>query len=374
MKRYIITLVLAIAAWSTTYAMSYEKARQEALYLTDKMAYELNLNDQQYNDAYEINLDYFLSLNSESDLYEDYLSYRLSDLRHILYDWQYNLLIAADYFIRPVYWRSGGWYFSIYSHYTPGYFYYRYPSVYYHYRGGHGRINYYNGFYANRRPVWNGGMRGRQPAGGRPNVNGRGSVIHDRGGRINGNGYHYDSSRRGFGRTDRGNSFGNSSSRNPRNDYSRRGNYGTYRRDGDGMHRKDGDGMHRKDGDGTYRRDGDGMHRRDGDDMYRRDGNLGSDRGNSITNRPRNYGTENGSSRNYEGTRNPGMNREHNTSEMSKRNYGEQRSSGLNSNYSSPRSSGMGSNYSSPRSSGMGSNFGGSRSSGGGGSISRGRR
>ena len=73
--------------------MSYEQARQEALYLTDKMAYELNLNDQQYNDAYEINLDYLLSLNAESDLYEDYLSYRLSDLRHILYDWQYNSFV-----------------------------------------------------------------------------------------------------------------------------------------------------------------------------------------------------------------------------------------------------------------------------------------
>lgn len=37
-------------------AMSYEEARDRARFLTDKMAYELNLNDQQYNDAYEINL------------------------------------------------------------------------------------------------------------------------------------------------------------------------------------------------------------------------------------------------------------------------------------------------------------------------------
>ena len=53
MKRYIITLIMAIATWQVANAMSYEQARQEALYLTDKMAYELNLNDQQYNDAYE---------------------------------------------------------------------------------------------------------------------------------------------------------------------------------------------------------------------------------------------------------------------------------------------------------------------------------
>ena len=59
MKRYIIILITTIFGWQATNAMSYEQARQEALYLTDKMAYELNLNDQQYNDAYEINLDYF---------------------------------------------------------------------------------------------------------------------------------------------------------------------------------------------------------------------------------------------------------------------------------------------------------------------------
>lgn len=226
MKKFLVSLFLIFAIFQSAFAMSYERAREEALYLTDKMAYELNLNDQQYNDAYEINLDYFLSLDSESDLYADYLSYRLSDLRHILYDWQYNLLLAADYFIRPVYWRAGGWYFPIYAHYTVGHYYYSYPSVYYHYRGGHGRIHYHAGFYAARRPVWNGGLRGHQPIGGRPNRYGHGSVSHNRDGRPGSNGYRYGGSRREYERTDRGNSFGNSSSRNPRNDFSRRGDYG----------------------------------------------------------------------------------------------------------------------------------------------------
>ena len=227
MKRCIITLIMAITTWQIANAMSYEQAREEALYLTDKMAYELNLNDQQYNDAYEINLDYFLSLNAERDLYEDYLSYRLSDLRHILYDWQYNLMIAADYFIRPVYWRSGGWYFSIYNHYNHGYFYYSYPTVYYSYRGGHGRLHHHHGFYADRRPAWNGGLRGNHPISGRISRNGHELNTHERGGRIHGDGYHIDIRRRGDdrmenGRSDRGNSFGNSSSRNQRNDFSRR--------------------------------------------------------------------------------------------------------------------------------------------------------
>ena len=57
MKRYILTLVLACTACISALAMSYEEARREAHYLTDKMAYELNLNADQYDYAYEINLD-----------------------------------------------------------------------------------------------------------------------------------------------------------------------------------------------------------------------------------------------------------------------------------------------------------------------------
>ena len=105
---------------TTANAMSYEQAREQALFLTDKMAYELNLNEQQYNDAYEINLDYFLRIDSPSDLYGNYYTYRLYDLRCILHDWQYSLLTAADYFLRPILWRAGGWYFPIYSYYNRG--------------------------------------------------------------------------------------------------------------------------------------------------------------------------------------------------------------------------------------------------------------
>lgn len=160
MKRTIITLVMA-AAWLGTNAMSYERAREEALYLTDKMAYELNLNDQQYNDAYEINLDYLMSLDDERDLYGRYLEFRLNDLRHILFDWQYDLMLAADYFVRPVIWRARGWYFPIYTHYRYGWFYYDRPAVFWSYRGGHGRLHFRGGnYYVSRRPAWHGGMRG----------------------------------------------------------------------------------------------------------------------------------------------------------------------------------------------------------------------
>ena len=39
-------------------AMSNSRVRKETRFLTDKMAYELNLNTAQYNDVYEINYDF----------------------------------------------------------------------------------------------------------------------------------------------------------------------------------------------------------------------------------------------------------------------------------------------------------------------------
>ena len=194
MKRYILTLVIALATVASASAMSYQRAREEALYLTDKMAYELNLNDQQYNDAYEINLDYFLSMETESDLYADYLNYRLTDFRHILLNWQFDLLLGADYFVRPIIWSHGCWVFPIYRHYHRHVFYYDCPRVYHHYRGGHGHHHYSNGFYAERRPRWDGGMRGREPIGVRGRGDGRGNPSRGDG-RVNpsrGDGYHFD--------------------------------------------------------------------------------------------------------------------------------------------------------------------------------------
>ena len=125
MKKFFLSMMLSMTTVLSISAMSFERAQSEALYLTDKMAYELNLNEQQYNDAYEINLDYFLRVDSPSDLYGSYYDYRLYDLRCILHDWQYRIFAAADYFLRPIVWRATGWHFPIYSYYNRGYYYYR---------------------------------------------------------------------------------------------------------------------------------------------------------------------------------------------------------------------------------------------------------
>lgn len=175
-------------------AMSYEEARDRARFLTDKMAYELNLNDQQYNDAYEINLDYLMNIRTASDASSVYLEYRNADLRFILYDWQYALFQAATYFFRPVIWRTSGWFLPVYTIYSPSRFYYSPPRVYQVYRGGHYhyRHEHRQSFYAHRRPVWNGGLRGesRGPLPGRP------ALPPHRSGSHNGNGspgFHFES-------------------------------------------------------------------------------------------------------------------------------------------------------------------------------------
>ena len=122
----------------TANAMSYEQARQQALFLTDKMAYELNLTDDQYEAAYEINLDYLMSVNTVDDLYGSYWRYRNLDLSYILLDWQYRAYCNATYFYRPLYWDAGYWHFGIYARYPHrDYFFFGRPGFYVSYRGGH---------------------------------------------------------------------------------------------------------------------------------------------------------------------------------------------------------------------------------------------
>ena len=86
--------------------MNYTDAREYAYFLTDKMAYELNLTPTQYDQVYQVNLDYFLSVNSPYDLYGRYGDYRDDDLRYILYDWQYARYVGVDYFYRPLSWTG----------------------------------------------------------------------------------------------------------------------------------------------------------------------------------------------------------------------------------------------------------------------------
>ena len=94
MKKMMIALLAMLTIAASGKAMSYEQARNEALFLTDKMAYELNLTDEQYEAAYEINLDYLMGVTSYDDVYGDYWERRNRDLSYILLDAQWQAYIA----------------------------------------------------------------------------------------------------------------------------------------------------------------------------------------------------------------------------------------------------------------------------------------
>lgn len=150
-------LILAFAAMFTfvvsANAMSYEQARDQALFLTDKMAYELNLTDDQYEAAYEVNLDYLMSINNYDEVYNTYWQQRNLDLSYILLDWQYRAFVNASYFYRPLYWDAGYWHFAIYARYPHRtYLYFGRPHFVSVYRGGHSwRVNGGRSWYHGRR-------------------------------------------------------------------------------------------------------------------------------------------------------------------------------------------------------------------------------
>lgn len=165
MKR--ILFIFLAAVMSTTIcsaAMSNSKIRKETLFLTDKMAYEMGLNTEQYNDVYEINYDFISGASYLMDdilrgeewalnRYYDNLDVRNDDLRWVLSSRQYGRFMQADYFYRPLYVNGGRWSFRVYINYSNhNHFYYPRPYHYRTYCGGHHRTHhnhasYYRGRY-----------------------------------------------------------------------------------------------------------------------------------------------------------------------------------------------------------------------------------
>lgn len=156
MKKMITILVTLFTLSAQAYAMSYEQAREYALFLTDKMAYELNLSDEQYEAAYEINLDYLMSIDTYDDLYGVCWTRRNLDLSYVLLSWQYNAYVAASYFYRPLVWRDGFWRFPVYVRYPHRtYLYFGRPHFVTVYHGAHSwRVNGGRSWYKGR--SWHG--------------------------------------------------------------------------------------------------------------------------------------------------------------------------------------------------------------------------
>ena len=118
MKRILFILLVVTASTTVMAGMSTSKVRKETRFLTDKMAYELDLNNPQYNDVYEINYDFIYSLRNIMDYvvrgdewalddYYEALDIRNDDLRWVLSDAQYRRFLGAEYFYRPIYVTGG---------------------------------------------------------------------------------------------------------------------------------------------------------------------------------------------------------------------------------------------------------------------------
>lgn len=216
MKRMIIALVaMFMMTFTAASAMSYEQARQQALFLTDKMAYELNLTEDQYEAAYEVNLDYLMSVDTYDDLYGAYWRQRNIDLSYILLDWQYRTYLNATYFYRPLYWHAGYWHFGIYARYPRrDFFYFGRPHFYVSYRGGHSwRVNGNRSWYHGKR--FGGPHPGGHPRVGMRDRFNRGDYGRGRSfGNLNRENRPQMNPNRGFGNASRPNNnagFGNSS-------------------------------------------------------------------------------------------------------------------------------------------------------------------
>lgn len=191
MKRYILSLFISIAGFFSAFGMSFSEAQEHAYYLTDKMAYELDLTPDQYDLVYQVNLEYLLNVRT-SNPYNYYWDYRNTDLSYILFDWQYSLYRAADYFYRPIVRRHHAWYFPLWDRYHRTYYYYSRPTIYSTWHGGlwHNRTHHTpSPFYGHRPPTHVGGMAGHggHPHTGHPGYNGG---YHGNGGNHGNGGYH----------------------------------------------------------------------------------------------------------------------------------------------------------------------------------------
>lgn len=128
--------------------------RLHARFLTDRMAYELRLSPQQYNDVFEINFDFLTAVDPLTDdmargyryaydRYYRYLDMRNDDLRWVLAGSIYTRLMRIDYFFRPLCIIDHSCHLRVYRVYTDhSHFHFRRSAHYFTYHGAHCRSHY----------------------------------------------------------------------------------------------------------------------------------------------------------------------------------------------------------------------------------------
>lgn len=169
MKKLYALLVGMMMAVMTASALSYDDAARQAYYLTDKMAYELDLTDYQYDRVYQINYDYLLRCNYERDINGYLWEYRNAALARVLTTRQWRKFNRRDWFFRPLRWLSGSWYFPVYERYHSHKYYRPAPPPSYH-----GPAHHHGGATPPPPPGGHGHNNGYKPGPGQPAPNGGG--------------------------------------------------------------------------------------------------------------------------------------------------------------------------------------------------------
>lgn len=147
LKTLMATIALVVSTLTATaHPMSYAAMRNNARFLTDRMAYTLGLGASLIDDLYYINYDYICGVNDYLDdvalgyYYDDYMEvvYRRDyALQRILSPHQWAMLMTYDYFYRPISFVNRAWRFSIYAFdHRHTHFYYRKPRHFRSYAGG----------------------------------------------------------------------------------------------------------------------------------------------------------------------------------------------------------------------------------------------
>lgn len=153
-RTFFLCLLAFCLTTVSSYASGWGDFRLNARFLTDRMAFELHLSTDQYNDLYEINYDFLNNVDpylsgiaiADSralDAYYRYLDERNDDLRWVLSNAEYVRFMGIEYFFRPIYAVNSVCYLRIYQVYpNRNYFYFGPPRHYLTYRGGHCRAHF----------------------------------------------------------------------------------------------------------------------------------------------------------------------------------------------------------------------------------------
>lgn len=150
-KTIIAALVIMMGSLTANaQCMSVTAVRNNARFLTDRMAYTLGISDPfLIDEIYRINYDYIWGVNSYLDdvamgyYYDDYISVcsaRDIALRTLLGNVVWNRVIGYSYFYRPIVFANRCWHFSIYDYdrHGRGHFFLSVPRPYNRgYEGGH---------------------------------------------------------------------------------------------------------------------------------------------------------------------------------------------------------------------------------------------